>query len=442
MVVMWEWQRTNQLPDPTPSISVKSSLSALNGPASLIAIADNLSAGPTGNYTTAKNAYYTGYGIQLLLPAASTTPAFYIPPKRWTRQPQGAVEIDWSNPLTRGLQCALSPYFEHVKNRRPTYSGTMAYGTSAFGRSLKGNNAGLAFVPVSGVSDPMTMLYAGSINRTANPNLVAGLGSSTGSQVLAFQFSTTQIGNKTILRQTSGDTNRFFNNNLNTVSAAKVALCAVATGASLDVYWNGTLDNGSISIQSTGDNSAFDRACLGGIRRTGNTNADTGTDGALFCYWNRALTASEIASISANPWQIFKPVTRTIGAVISGVTISRPSSDITTTGWTASSGAVLYDMIDESVASDVDYIISPSLSGSPGPAVFGLSSTLDAGTYNVRTRARRTGTTGQIRALLLDASGTTVGTGSWQALTQTPITYELSVTTSGTAARVRIEVQQ
>jgi len=66
---------------------------------------------------------------------------------------------------------------------------------------------------------------------------------------------------------------------------------------------------------------------------------------------------------------------------------------------------------------------------------------LSTGTYNVRTRARRTGTSGQIRALLLDSGGTTVGTGSWQSLTGSFTTYTLSVTTTGTAARVRLEVQ-
>lgn len=124
-----------------------------------------------------------------------------------------------------------------------------------------------------------------------------------------------------------------------------------------------------------------------------------------------------------------------------GASISRPSSDITTTGWTASTGTDLYAMLDESVASDADYITSPALGSTPGPAIFGIAPTQASGTYSVRTRARRTGTTGQIRALLLDASGTTVGTGSWQVLTNTPTTYDLSVTTSGTAARVRLEVQ-
>ena len=122
--------------------------------------------------------------------------------------------------------------------------------------------------------------------------------------------------------------------------------------------------------------------------------------------------------------------------------ISRPSSDITVTDWTGDpDNTNLYNNIDEVSASDTDYIISPSLGGSPGPAIFGLNESLAAGTYTVRARARRTGASGEIRALLLDSSGTTVGTGSWQPVTGTFDTYALTVTTSGTAARVRIEVK-
>ena len=123
---------------------------------------------------------------------------------------------------------------------------------------------------------------------------------------------------------------------------------------------------------------------------------------------------------------------------------SRPTTDITVAGWTGSPDNVnLYANIDESTASDADYVLSPSLSSSPGPAIFGLSpSSLATGNYTVNLRARRTGSVGQLRALLVDSSGTTVGTSSWQTLTTTYTTYNLSITTTGTAARLRFEVQE
>jgi hypothetical protein len=129
------------------------------------------------------------------------------------------------------------------------------------------------------------------------------------------------------------------------------------------------------------------------------------------------------------------------GGALSGATIARPDSDITTTGWSASSGTVLFDMIDEVTPSDTDYIISPDLNATPTPVIFGIAPTQASGTYDVRLRGRRTDASGDIRALLLDSSGATVGTSSWQTLTGTFAEYTLSVTTTGTAQRVQLEVR-
>lgn len=135
-----------------------------------------------------------------------------------------------------------------------------------------------------------------------------------------------------------------------------------------------------------------------------------------------------------------RAATIAIAAAPTGPTIYRPTSDITTTGWTASTGSVLYDMIDEVIPSDIDYILSPDVNAAPGPATFGISSA-PAGTYVISLRAMRTSSVGQIRALLKDSGGTTVGTSSWQTITGAFTTYNFSVTTTGTAAQLTIEVQ-
>lgn len=159
----------------------------------------------------------------------------------------------------------------------------------------------------------------------------------------------------------------------------------------------------------------------------------------LFGAWNRALSAAEIVSISANPWQIFAPIQRTIfigSATL--VSITRPSSDITVTGWT-STAATLFDAIDGTMASDTDYITSPTLP-TANPAIMGLTQTLAAGTWNVRVRANSVTGSGNLVVKLLDSGGTTMGTSSTQAVTGTYTTYTLSITTTGTADRVRLEV--
>jgi len=119
-----------------------------------------------------------------------------------------------------------------------------------------------------------------------------------------------------------------------------------------------------------------------------------------------------------------------------------PNSDITTTGWTATPGPTFFSMLNEVGSPDrANYVTSPLIDGSQGPLVMGEAISMAAGSYNVNIDSFYTGNAGQVRCLLLDSGGSTVGTSSWQALTASATTYNLAVTTSGTTTRIRIEVQ-
>lgn len=116
-----------------------------------------------------------------------------------------------------------------------------------------------------------------------------------------------------------------------------------------------------------------------------------------------------------------------------------PTSDITTTGWTLSAGAQAFDLVDETVASDADYVTSPPMDGGQGPLIFGIPEVL-AGPHIVNVRARFTGNSGQIKASLLDVSNVVQGESAWQVITGTFTDYAIPVTTTGAAVRLRIEV--
>lgn len=157
----------------------------------------------------------------------------------------------------------------------------------------------------------------------------------------------------------------------------------------------------------------------------------------------RALSPAEIARLyneqRVNPWGLFLDDGSPFQIPIAVLVLCRPTSDILTTGWTASTGSDLYAMVDESTASDSDYITSPLLS-SPTPNTFGITPSAPTGTHTVRIRGSRTETTGQVRVHLLDASNAVMGSSAWQALTSSFTTYPLSITTSGAATRMQIEV--
>lgn len=147
--------------------------------------------------------------------------------------------------------------------------------------------------------------------------------------------------------------------------------------------------------------------------------------------------------------------TRTIGITNDGGLLNPPTvdyfardaayavADIVVTGWDPTAPVVtpLASVIDEAAADDGDYIQSPVINGSQGPAVFQLNKPLAAGSLTVPIRARFIGTAGQVRVLLTDDANTIWGTSAWQVLTGAFSLYSLSVTTSGTSTRIRLEVQ-
>lgn len=160
--------------------------------------------------------------------------------------------------------------------------------------------------------------------------------------------------------------------------------------------------------------------------------------------YDQVFTAAGVQAFTANPFGYFfvdaPNRRRQLFSVISSVTI-RPSSDVTTTGWTAYPDPPLYAKIDEVSPDDADYIISPSLSASPGPAVFGLNQSAPAGSYTINIRTKYTTSNGQFRVSLLDSGGTSVGTSAWTSASGSFTTYPIALTTTGTATQVKIEVQ-
>lgn len=123
------------------------------------------------------------------------------------------------------------------------------------------------------------------------------------------------------------------------------------------------------------------------------------------------------------------------------VSIYQPSTDVLATGWVPSTGSVLWDMIDEVAASDGDYITSPSINGSQGAAICGLNSSMVAGNYMVKIRANATTTGKQVRVSLLDGTNVSQGDTGWVNVTASYAEYDLPVATTGTATRVKMEVQ-
>jgi hypothetical protein len=201
--------------------------------------------------------------------------------------------------------------------------------------------------------------------------------------------------------------------------------------------------NGTGSFPATGTWTAgTSQGMAFGNRPTDSARVWDGMHGPVLIF-DGYLTPQEHVLLVANPWQIFAPIARPIfvGTSVTVVSISRPSSDVLTSGWTGVPDNVnLYNNIDESVASDTDFILSPYITGGEN-TIIGFTPSVSAGTWDVRYRADYLSASSQVRIHLLDNSNVVQGSSSWQTVTGTPILYTASVTTTGTATRVKIEVQ-
>ncbi|HOF29434.1 MAG TPA: hypothetical protein PK441_01200 [Burkholderiaceae bacterium] len=176
-----------------------------------------------------------------------------------------------------------------------------------------------------------------------------------------------------------------------------------------------------------------------GYSRRSVSDAPAVADFTHFYVFQAALSDAELVELANEPWRLWEERRGVIPVSVASVTIYRPNSDVSVSGWTPSTGATVYGVIDETTLDDADYATSPDLS-SASPATMGLTASLAAGNWTVRVRGLKTDTVGQLRINLLDSSNVVQGSSSWQALTGTYATYSLSVTTTGTATRVQIEV--
>lgn len=130
-------------------------------------------------------------------------------------------------------------------------------------------------------------------------------------------------------------------------------------------------------------------------------------------------------------------VSDVVGLTVRSVTtVARPVADVTTTDWTTSAGTDFFALIDEAVASDADYIDSPTLTGTAQWLTADLDYPLAAGDRTVSVRASVPSGTGTLKVRLENDAAAVVGTAADQAVTGTPTTYDLDITLSAPATRI------
>lgn len=118
----------------------------------------------------------------------------------------------------------------------------------------------------------------------------------------------------------------------------------------------------------------------------------------------------------------------------------RTGSEVSASGWSYTGSASFAGAVNEDSPSDAEYATSGTLSGTPVSRVDALDRDLPAGTYTAKLRIRLTTGTGYAKITYLNDSNVSQGASADVAITDTMTTYDISVTTTGTATRRKIEL--
>lgn len=275
-------------------------------------------------------------------------------PTIWTQQPPQPVEIDWTNPITRGLVVAwngATPDVNLCDNKAGTFTDRTGIGREngrhGVAKSFTGGvQAGKYVFVTPAEKEAVTFFWIGrqsqdgvSLNRVisdyngaSNGRYDIYLETSGGNPPLFQVFATTANG---IYRPTSAGS--WLSSQQNTFCITYDSTVEGVGGAVPVFYSNGVANAISTVVAASGA-----LVTAGTVTAVGGRN-DVGTrqlQGALTIAlrFDRALSEIEVKSLSANPWQIFKPIASrnylSIGSATTSYTIS-PTGSVSFSGTSA-----------------------------------------------------------------------------------------------------------
>lgn len=261
----------------------------------------------------------------------------FLPRREATQQPQGGpLQINRANPLARGLVFAWIPANDLLlKNGAPTRRvGPSGVGlTTDGGTAYAYSNAAPAFTfnecSVTAILTPSNIdsatTYAVACGNSTNTIPLFLLGQGGTSQQLSFRIRDAEDFDSVAAASSAA-----WANGITTVATGTRS----GQGQFLRIY-----ANGAQLAQTTVNSSvptAFDRFAIGGLLRSTFAQAWQGTTSLVLIH-SRALSPQEVASLAANPWQVFQAPQRTmpiLAAASGGIT-----ADLAKTLGAATAGA-------------------------------------------------------------------------------------------------------
>lgn len=234
-----------------------------------------------------------------------------------TTQPQQVVGINYANPITRGLVFSRTPAMPYVSASSTVERRVNKYG---IGDGSSGNTGLMVLkssVPSSVTLDDITLSIVGSFDL-ANTVIGTAFGLGyNGTQGLCFIGGDASAGLVFRTRDSIGTNYTCgYSGFPSQIPYVITATRSAKTGTQC-LYVNGNLVS-SVAV-GTAANTPFFNITQGGMSRPGDSLPKACNINQSLVF-NRALTPSEIKSLSDNPWQIFAPETRviTFDSVVTG----------------------------------------------------------------------------------------------------------------------------
>lgn len=354
--------------------------------------------------------------------------------KNWRKFPPLATQIDWSNPLTRNLGRVITPssgLIDVAIGKISTVNGTVTRNPAGFrANSTSGNSIETLDFPASTYTClAVATAYASSIEADV---LVARSGSIATDPTYGQNYVLTLIGGLTPRIQHRQSSDGAYKLTLSSISVSAGSVCvAVGTydGTNQKIFTNGRLGATAAASSPTSTSIGSATTKFLGIDAASALGYQ-GSGLLLAAIWNRALTDAEVAEVSENPWQLFRPQSQQLAffssalAPITGtLNVTEADDTLASTGALAIAGSLSVTEASDSVSSTGALAIAGSLSVTEDSDTVSSTGTLAlAGSLSVTEDSDSLSSTGALSISgslsvteegdTLSATGSAAGTGS------------------------------
>ena len=224
----------------------------------------------------------------------------------WSQQPQVDVGIDWTNPISQGLV-----FLENAAATNALSTGTPTLIPTKGGRAFSNLSAAnyrsyQRAIPITSAKE-VTMIVMASATANSASNAIFAVGSSTvANSFFAIASSTTNdvglwVRDSAGTDQSIGGTQ--FDGKMRVYGGVH------SNAENRMEAWTSTEGlTASTSPTTKTTFTALDRVAFGCLLRSTASVGGSNPTIAMGAIWNRALSATEMRSVLANPWQPFEPL--------------------------------------------------------------------------------------------------------------------------------------